>query len=471
MKKIICTLLTIVLCFGAGSTSADAAKVKGVTLKNKKVITKYDLTGDGKKDKVYISCDNQDECFSEYGSGWKISVNSKVVYQASKFAPQKLSVKYYRVNHRRCYLDIQEDMIDNEDITAHGLYQYQSGKLKKVCDFYKPILRCTQSFHYNVSIKSMTSKKLVISCRDQFYSTGWLRWNVSYQYRAGKWKKTGGIYSITGSCNKQNNHTSIYTANRTIRLTRKPGGKTKFYTVKSGDKVKIKKICLKNKQTYIQLTTLKGKKGWYKNPKKYVEPYFKNIMLAGKTTSKNKKAHILYEKKIKSINKKWNKMASEHLEKKGNYFAYYDINGDGVDECLMYHDAYGEPKNSKIVSGGRDVAIYTYYKGKIKKIIYSYNLGSMEGIYFYKNCKYIEHGICLNADSDYQTFYKISNGKLTKTGKSCGYRLDYETGKAVYTVNDKVVSKKKYTKMQNRMTGKKGIKMYRVNSKNLKKKR
>lgn len=188
--------------------------------------------------------------------------------------------------------------------------------------------------------------------------------------------------------------------------------------------------------------------------------------------SKNKKAHILYEKKIKSINKKWNKFFSEWGEAGVNYFAYYDINGDGIDECLINHVGYDERKNAMTLSGGTDVAIYTYYKGKVRKIIYSCTGGgNWGGICFYKNCKYIIWIDRRGGDYTYHTFYKISNGKLTKTGKSCCFETNYNTRKTVYKVNGKVVSNKKYTKMRNRMTGKKGIKMYRVNSKNLKKKR
>lgn len=193
--------------------------------------------------------------------------------------------------------------------------------------------------------------------------------------------------------------------------------------------------------------------------------------------SVNKKAHIAYEKKILSINKKWKKLFSEWGVNGTDYFTYYDLNKDGIDECLIQYVGYDVKDNTMKCCGGTDVAIYTYYKGKVKKIIYSCTGGgTWGGIYFYKDCPYIDQYVRSGGDEGYHSFSKIVNGAL-KNSKDCSFVLDYNsyynTGKKIYTytINKKKVSKKKYTNTVEKMTGTKGLTMYKVTADNLKKQR
>ena len=161
-----------------------------------------------------------------------------------------------------------------------------------------------------------------------------------------------------------------------------------------------------------------------------------------------KEIHIQYEKKINSINKKWKKICLEYGDTGKNYFSYYDINGDGVDECIIQHTSIGNHKNDNSIlsNGGTDFAIYTYYKGKIKQIVYSFTGGgTWGGVYVSKNSKYIDWVNRDGSEHIYHMFYKICNGKLTKTGKSCSYECDFITGNKTYKVNGKVSNEKKYT--------------------------
>lgn len=187
--------------------------------------------------------------------------------------------------------------------------------------------------------------------------------------------------------------------------------------------------------------------------------------------STNKKAHIAYEKKILSINKKWKKLFSEWGVTGTNYFTYYDLNKDGIDECFIQRVGYDVKDNTKECSGGTDVAIYTYYKGKVKKIIYSCTGGgTWGGIYFYKNCPYIDQYGRNGADEGYHSFSKIVNG-LLKHSKNCSFVLDHDSYLYTYTIDGKKVSEKKYTNTVKKMTGTKGLTMYKITANNLKKQR
>ena len=70
--------LFLVLAFSGGK-KAEAAAIKGVALGSQVDITKYDVTGDGKKDTIPIDCDKPDFYKTACGDHCKITINKKVV--------------------------------------------------------------------------------------------------------------------------------------------------------------------------------------------------------------------------------------------------------------------------------------------------------------------------------------------------------------------------------------------------------
>lgn len=185
----------------------------------------------------------------------------------------------------------------------------------------------------------------------------------------------------------------------------------------------------------------------------------------------NTKVHKAYSSKLKQIDKKWKK---ESLTGEGaTYFAYYDINGDGIDECFVDFNGFNTEDNSVVSLGGTDVAVYTFYNGKVRKLVYSYTGGmggTWGGIYFYKKSKYITYHDRAGWSDSVYTFKTIKKGKLVKMG-TCEYHtvMENEKKNTTYKVNGKEVSEKKYNAYYKKMNGKKGLKMYKVTDSNLKK--
>lgn len=118
------------------------------------------------------------------------------------------------------------------------------------------------------------------------------------------------------------------------------------------------------------------------------------VSAASKAT-KNKKATALYEKKAASISSK------SMLESK----KYVDLTGDGIKEAIFYY----HPRNT---GSGRKFVIYTYKKGKIKKILNDGNYG-LENLIVYKKSKsFIAHGA--GHGGEWYRYYKLSGGKYKK---------------------------------------------------------
>ncbi len=188
---------------------------------------------------------------------------------------------------------------------------------------------------------------------------------------------------------------------------------------------------------------------------------------AAAVAEKNSLAHAAYKTKLVDLNTKWNKYYASYESDGSNYFKIYDINGDGIDECIV--ERYDSYNNSEKLCGSTDVAIYTYYNGAIKKLVYSTTCGgTWGGIYFYKNCKYIN--MYARAIDEYDcSLNKIKNGKLVEY-KDFHCLYSSETDKYVYEINDKVVTEKVYNKKYDKLTAKqKMLKFYKISSSNLSK--
>lgn len=188
---------------------------------------------------------------------------------------------------------------------------------------------------------------------------------------------------------------------------------------------------------------------------------------------KNRKAHLAYEKQILKTKKE---IYNPYIP----YFAYEDINGDGVDECIVLGDACGEGEDKKKIDVSSNViAIYTYYKGKIKKVLYYTASGNSEWGGINKKQKYICH--YYHTSYNEYTFYKIKikNGKAKKVAtykskplynKNGGPKCD-KNGEQIckYIVNGKNVSKKKFEKIKASVLNTSKITMYKVTKRNMEK--
>ena len=110
---------------------------------------------------------------------------------------------------------------------------------------------------------------------------------------------------------------------------------------------------------------------------------------AASKAKKNQAAVALYEKKAGKI---------VNLEAR----KYVDITGDGVKEAIFYY----HPKNS---GSGRKLVIYTYKKGKIKKILSDGNYGLIKLIVYKKSKSFIAYGA--GHGNEWYRYFKMKNGK------------------------------------------------------------
>lgn len=174
--------------------------------------------------------------------------------------------------------------------------------------------------------------------------------------------------------------------------------------------------------------------------------------------------HKRYISRIKSYQKRYD-------FSDGNvYFGFYDINHDGIDECLIVGKNYSQGENTFKTSGGTDCAVYTLYKGKIRKVVYSLTGGgTWGGVYFSKSKKTDIVNIGrFGTEYMHHTFQKLRKGKLITIG-TAQKELSDNGNKFIYKVNGKKTTEKKYQSYCSKMFWNAGgVKLKKVTNKNLK---
>lgn len=179
--------------------------------------------------------------------------------------------------------------------------------------------------------------------------------------------------------------------------------------------------------------------------------------------------HKLYKTTIAKYDKTVRKAAEEIKEdydysKGDTYYAFIDIDKDGVDECVLRYG--GTPDTAKDSGYGETTSLYTIKDGKVKAVLENHKSFDphwhMDYVRVFKNSSMIDLGFS-HGDGDY-FFYKYQNGKIDKKK---GTRITFYTnaeGKKVAGIEEngksKTVSvakgKKKYKKLSG---GGKGVKM------------
>lgn len=200
-------------------------------------------------------------------------------------------------------------------------------------------------------------------------------------------------------------------------------------------------------------------------------------------SSKKKKAqHKKYEQTIKNYDAKMKREARafdlendcDYAVKSRTYFAFADIDKNGVDELIVRFDYAGTKHNTASDSGYNETTcIYTIKKGKVKAVIKHGFEPYWHANYvrIYKGSNYIDCGFS-HGYEDLQ-FHKYSKGKLSKKTAywMCYVKPSSSTdGLPHYSINEREVTKKQYNAQKKKLKKSgKGYTLHAYNPKTFKK--
>lgn len=179
----------------------------------------------------------------------------------------------------------------------------------------------------------------------------------------------------------------------------------------------------------------------------------------------SKKAQIKkYQSAIRKYDMKLRSAAGESASDFNTYYAYVDIDKNGIYELILRYDRKGGKHTT--ISGsyyGDTTTIYTLKKNKVKRVRYrgqfdtAVHTGTLR---IYKNKNMLEDDFGSSAVP--VSYYRYKEGKISQKGISLSYvpASASVTGKAFYMIGDRTVSKKEYNKKQKELIGNaKGYKM------------
>lgn len=255
-KKIFCMLIMLCALCVLGkeqkvyAAKSGYAKLGNVWDRNKsKTYKKYDVTGDGKADKVKIVMKRIGE--NGYDGRLRIYVNGKLAYDNIASDCIYWSVGLVFLKNGKTFFNIMS-LVSSDDVDLHKLYQYKYGKFTVAYDF----LKYYEGYAHNVSagVDSVKGNTIYASICGQFWKTGGIGHNIKIQYKNGKLKRVSNYCPISYGSERKNR----WTANRKIKAYKNPGSKKVIYTIKKGDVIKINKVVYKNKKIYFQVKNKNG---------------------------------------------------------------------------------------------------------------------------------------------------------------------------------------------------------------------
>ena len=257
----------------------QANPVKAVVPVNT-TVKKYDITGDGKRDKIVIktiaSTDEDDTCSALF-----VSVNGKRAYEISDtrfFAD--VNAEIYTLANGQPFLYLNTCNEGDMGPVCALLRYDESGKFEKALDF-QTIMADFGSDQAG-RVTQVNGNNIVIREEIVSYSLGINTIQFTYKYSKGNFVPASRFGTYESIYVGRRNTRYLY-ANKIIPVYKASGSSALLYDLIKGGRVKIGRCALVKGKMYIEVT-YKGRVGWIQALTEFPgeeEQQFANINYAG----------------------------------------------------------------------------------------------------------------------------------------------------------------------------------------------
>lgn len=221
---------------------------------------KYDITGDGKADKILIK-----SVYDDWGAvGVEISVNDRI---ACRFIHNdggyhiggSVYAALYTLKNGKPFLYISCPTDYDEDVLSM-LLQYRSGKLNKIIDFDAAFAK--YGMHADGRVVNISGNSMTLGFSLVSWTLGVSQYNFAYTYRNGTMRMANNLGTVSISKVGGGSGRTV-TVGRNLRVyTNVSAGKTAFL-LKRGNKVSVNRIYYGKAGVWLQIY-YKGKIGYLK---------------------------------------------------------------------------------------------------------------------------------------------------------------------------------------------------------------
>ena len=268
-----------ILCFtgvlGGSVHKVQAANPTQVTLKPNRTYSSYDITGDGKADKICIKTSGNSKW--NYINKTSVIINGSNCGSYSGYA-YEVTAKLYTLKNKKPFLYLYA-CGDNYDGPVCGVFQYKSKKMKQIINC-QTTFRTYSSHLYGKVVKIKNNTMSV-----KFYAMSWTvgpsYYTLDYVYKNGTLKRASSKASSWEMSGLKYRGYTYVTAAYNMNVYMGTDTRKRVFTLKKGQKVKFTSAYLQSGKHLLQIQTQSGKKGWIKCLSSYNRKPFVEVMYAG----------------------------------------------------------------------------------------------------------------------------------------------------------------------------------------------
>lgn len=273
MKKIqrwIAGVLAGILIFSLSSESCYAGA--GGYARNPDMITlrsgieygNFDVTGDGKADRLLLRTTRPGGFFGSDRACLQIYINKTKVFDFTD--PYYLGDTTYSFEVKLCTLNSEKIFFFIRTVSAEGfynfcrLYECKNGSLALVADLkniYKDLFHKREC----MDVKAVEKNNIQFCWKGQLGAVGELEWLVNFACAGSTLELTGRTCQVVSE-----NTGGYWTASREFSVYQTCGLEKEWFRVCKGEKVKITSICNDFQRFYIKIQKENGMNGWVPCP-------------------------------------------------------------------------------------------------------------------------------------------------------------------------------------------------------------
>lgn len=252
--------------------------------------SRYDITGDGRPDLIQVVPEEDD--YDPWSDSWSVSgvavlINDECVWKKDTISsePYDWDIRLITLKNKKTMLYVATHGLDGYAADVNAVLAWKSGKLK-------PVLNanaiCSGKYLYgsypSARLTKVSGNTLTFKYGLKAMMTGYTTFDASYKYKSGKFVRTSSYVKpkIGGKYGKSR------TALKSLTVYKNASCKSKKFTIKKGQKVKLLKMYVKGSKMALQVK-VGSRAGWVKcatsmNSKLLVapgEPPFKGLVWAG----------------------------------------------------------------------------------------------------------------------------------------------------------------------------------------------
>ena len=263
-------VLAMMLVFGAAVPELIKAETGDFqtltpTKEKQKVSAEMDIDGDGIPNTISVSysSDSQEKYPLGYTQKVYVEVDGKsaLVFDVSDQPGYGAEAVFADSGSEGVCMQLLA-YTDNDYIGYNSLFRYD----KASASFHKVLDLTEGADRYGEKVVGVDDGKIIVEFRCQPAETGWLHWNRTYVWKDGKLEPENDTdEAVSTVVNK-------FVTDRKLKFTEEAGGKETAFTLKKGEKVKLKRIKVTEKKLYAQFQY--GKKaGWLRLENDYGKVY------------------------------------------------------------------------------------------------------------------------------------------------------------------------------------------------------